>query len=60
MAIASGGATFLINRTKTYVKQGLSKAEAEAKAFEDFTKISDETQQSGDPTVSFLNNSLVI
>jgi len=49
MAIASGGATFLINRTKTYVKQGLSKADAEAKAFEDFTKISDETQQSGDP-----------
>ncbi len=49
MAIASGGATFLINRTKTYVKQGMSKAEAEAKAFQDFTKISDETQQSGDP-----------
>jgi len=49
MAIATGGATFLINRTKTYKKQGLSNAEAEAKAFEDFSKISDETQQSGDP-----------
>jgi hypothetical protein len=48
-AIATGGATFLINRTKTYKKQGLSKAEAEAKAFEDFSAISDETQQSGDP-----------
>ena len=48
-AIATGGATFLINRTKTYKKQGLSQAEAEAKAFEDFSSISDETQQSGDP-----------
>ena len=49
MAIATGGATFLINRTKTYTKQGMSKADAEAAAFEDFSKISDETQQSGDP-----------
>ena len=49
MAIATGGATFLINRTKTYKKQGLSAAEAEQKAFFDLTKISDETQQSGDP-----------
>jgi len=48
-AIATGGATFLINRTKTYKKQGLSQSEAEAKAFEDFSAISDETQQSGDP-----------
>jgi len=49
MAIATGGATFLINRTNTYIKQGMSKADAEAKAFEDFSAISDETQQSGDP-----------
>ena len=48
-AIATGGATFLINRTKKYEKQGFSKKEAEAKAFEDFGRISDETQQSGDP-----------
>lgn len=48
-AIATGGATFLINRTKKYEKQGMSKADAEAKAFEDFGRISDETQQSGDP-----------
>tara|TARA_B110000902_G_scaffold126715_1_gene147815 strand:- start:16830 stop:21128 length:4299 start_codon:yes stop_codon:yes gene_type:complete len=48
-AIATGGATFLINRTKKYEKQGLSKKEAEAKAFEDFSLKSDETQQSGDP-----------
>lgn len=49
MAIATGGATFLINRTNTYKKQGMSQAEAEAAAFNDFSKISDETQQSGDP-----------
>lgn len=49
VAIATGGATFLINRTKTYQKQGMSYEDARAKAFEDFTKISDETQQSGDP-----------
>ena len=48
-AIAAGGATFLINRTKTYKKQGMSKKDAEEKAFEDFSAISDETQQSGDP-----------
>lgn len=49
VAIATGGATFLINRTKTYQKQGMSYADARAKAFEDFSAISDETQQSGDP-----------
>ena len=49
MAIATGGATFLINRTKSYKKQGFDQETAEAKAFEDFSAISDETQQSGDP-----------
>lgn len=48
-AIASGGAPFLINRTKTYKKQGLSQAEADARAWEDFSTLSEETQQSGDP-----------
>ena len=48
-AIATGGATFLINRTKSYKKQGFDQETAEAKAFEDFSAISDETQQSGDP-----------
>ena len=32
-AIASGGATFYRNRVNTYIKQGMSKSEAEAKAF---------------------------
>lgn len=48
-AIASGGAAFYRNRVNTYKKQGLSEKEAETKAFEDFSLISDETQQSGDP-----------
>ena len=50
-AIAAGGATFLINRTKTYLKQGMSQAQAEAQAFEDFTARSNESQQSSDPSL---------
>ena len=45
-AIASGGAAFYRNRINTYIKQGLSKAEAEAKAFKDFREITEESQQS--------------
>jgi hypothetical protein len=48
-AIASGGAAFYRNRVNTYKKQGFDQADAEVKAFEDFSNISDETQQSGDP-----------
>lgn len=48
-AISSGGATFYRNRVKTYLDQGLEKEEAETKAFQDFSRISDETQQSSDP-----------
>jgi len=48
-AIASGGAPFYRNRIKTYLKEGLSTVEAEAKAWEEFSKVTDETQQSGDP-----------
>ena len=49
VAIATGGATMYRNRTNTYLKQGFSKAEAETKAFIDFSLISDESQQSADP-----------
>jgi hypothetical protein len=49
-AIAAGGSTFYRNRVKTYEKQGLSKAEAEAKAFDDFDKATEESQQSSDPS----------
>lgn len=48
-AIASGGAPYYRNRIKSYIKEGLSEQEAQDKAWDDFTKISDETQQSGDP-----------
>jgi len=51
MAIASGGATFYRNRVNTYVKQGMDLAAAEKQAFLDFSKISDETQQSSDPAL---------
>lgn len=45
-AIAIGGTPFLINRTKTYIKQGLTKQEAQEKAFTDFREIAEENQQS--------------
>ena len=49
VAIATGGAPFYRNRIKTYMKQGLSKVEAEARAWEDFQEISQATQQSARP-----------
>jgi len=48
-AIALGGSTYYRNRVNKYLKEGLSKAEAEAKAFEDFQEIAEETQQSSRP-----------
>jgi hypothetical protein len=48
-AIASGGAPFYRNRIKSYLKEGQTEVEAEKNAWNDFTKVSDETQQSGDP-----------
>ena len=50
-AIAAGGAPFYRNRINTYKKQGMSQQDAEAKAFEDFSKVAEETQQSGDPAL---------
>jgi len=48
-AIATGGSTFYRNRISTYLKQGLTKEQAERKAFIDFQEISEETQQSARP-----------
>ena len=48
-AIASGGATFYRNRVKAYVKQGMSKADAEQKAFLDFQETTEVAQQSARP-----------
>ena len=50
-AISMGGASMYRNRVKTYQKQGLDQKAAEEKAWLDFTKLSDETQQSGDPAL---------
>jgi len=45
-AIAAGGATYYRNAIRKYTKEGLSKAEAERKAFIDFQAIAERTQQS--------------
>ena len=57
-AISSGGATFYRNRLNTYLgevdadgKKVYTEKQAKEKAFEDFSLISDETQQSGDPAL---------
>ena len=50
LAIAIGGAPMYRNRVNTYLKQGLSKEQAEKTAFEDFSAITEETQQSSDPS----------
>ena len=57
LAIATGGATFYINRTNSLLKQTnpetnklYTKQEAEAKAFDDFYAIAEETQQSSNPS----------
>ena len=48
-AIASGGATFYRNSIRKYKKQGFSEKEAELKAWEDFTEMTEATQQSSRP-----------
>jgi hypothetical protein len=50
-AIATGGAAFYRNRVNTYLKEGKTEKEAKEQAFLDFSKISDETQQSSDPAL---------
>ena len=52
IAIATGGAAFYRNRINTYLKQGLSQKEAEAKAFTDFQNITQSTQQSARPDMT--------
>ena len=57
VAIATGGATFFINRKKALLNRTnpetnkkYTEAEAEVKAFDDFYAISEETQQSSNPS----------
>ena len=49
IAIATGGATFYRNRVNSYMKDGLSQKEAEAKAWIDFQELAEATQQSARP-----------
>ena len=48
-AIAFGGATMYRNRVNTYIKQGMSKKDAEKKAFLDMQEVAEKTQQSARP-----------
>ena len=48
-AIAIGGASYYRNKVNNYIKEGLTKTEAEKKAFLDFQEIAEETQQSSRP-----------
>jgi len=52
IAIATGGAAFYRNRVNKYIKDGLSKKEAETKAFTDFQDITQSTQQSARPDMT--------
>ena len=45
-AIAFGGTPFLMNRTRTYEKMGLTPEKARKRAFEDFRDVSEDSQQS--------------
>ncbi len=48
-AIAMGGASFIRNRIKGYMQEGMTEADAKDKAFLDFQEIAEETQQSSRP-----------
>ena len=48
-AISSGGATFYRNRVNKYIKEGMTKKQAEEQAFLDFQETSEVAQQSARP-----------
>ena len=60
IAIATGGAAYYRNRVNKYLKDGLSKKEAEAKAFTDFQNITQSTQQSARPDMTSQQQSMWI
>jgi len=51
LAISLGGASMYRNRVNKYIKEGYTQEDATKRAFEDFSKISEETQQSSDPSL---------
>jgi hypothetical protein len=60
IAIATGGAAFYRNRVNKYIKDGLSKKEAEDKAFTDLQDITNATQQSARPDMTSQQQAAVI
>lgn len=50
LAIAVGGSSFYRNRINTYIKKGFTQQQAEKKSYEDWRQISNESQQSADPS----------
>lgn len=51
LSIGIGGATFYRNRVNSYAKKGLDIKEAEAKAWKDFTRLTNKSAQSNDPAL---------
>ena len=49
VAIATGGAMYYRNAVNNYMRQGMSRAKAEKKAFIDFQALAERTQQSSRP-----------
>ena len=60
IAIATGGAAFYRNRVNKYIKDGLSKKEAEQKAFIDLQDITNSTQQSARPDMTSAQQAMWI
>jgi predicted kinase len=48
-AISAGGATFYRNRVNKYIKEGMTREQAQEKAFLDFQEVTEATQQSARP-----------
>ena len=59
-AISMGGATFYRNRVKKYIKDGMTKANAEKQAWLDFQEIAEETQQSSRPDLISMQQAGVL
>ena len=59
-AISIGGATYYRNSIRKYKKQGLSEKQAEKKAWEDFTDMTEYTQQSSRPDLISMQQASVL
>ena len=59
-AIALGGATYYRNSIRKYKKQGMSQEKAEKQAWEDFTQMTEATQQSSRPDLISMQQASAI